>query len=105
MLRSHNTRLDKLAYPTLKEAVWYWLTLGFMSFGGPAGQITMMHDDLVEQKRWISNKRFLHALNFCMVLPGPEAQQLAIYLGWLLHRTKGASLQACYLLHLHFLYW
>lgn len=89
MLRSHNTRLDKLAYPTLKEAVWYWLTLGFMSFGGPAGQIAMMHDDLVEQKRWISNKRFLHALNFCMVLPGPEAQQLAIYLGWLLHRTKG----------------
>jgi len=60
-----------------------------MSFGGPAGQIAMMHHDLVEQKLWISNKRFLHALNFCMVLPGPEAQQLAIYLGWLLHRTKG----------------
>jgi chromate transporter len=80
---------ESQAYPTFKAAFWYWLKLGFMSFGGPAGQIAMMHHDLVEQKRWISNKRFLHALNFCMVLPGPEAQQLAIYLGWLLHRTKG----------------
>lgn len=80
---------DTQAYPSFKDAFWYWLKLGFMSFGGPAGQIAMMHHDLVEQKRWISNKRFLHALNFCMVLPGPEAQQLAIYLGWSLHRTKG----------------
>lgn len=77
------------AAPSFKEAFWYWLTLGFISFGGPAGQIAIMHQDLVEKKRWISDKRFLHALNFCMVLPGPEAQQLAIYLGWLLHRTWG----------------
>lgn len=75
--------------PSFKEAFWYWLKLGFISFGGPAGQIAIMHQDLVEKKRWISEKRFLHALNFCMVLPGPEAQQLAIYLGWLLHRTWG----------------
>ena len=82
--------LDKPpAAPTFKEAFWYWLKLGFISFGGPAGQIAIMHQDLVEKKRWISDKRFLHALNFCMVLPGPEAQQLAIYLGWLLHRTWG----------------
>jgi chromate transporter len=67
----------------------YWLKLGFISFGGPAGQISMMHHDLVEQKRWISEKRFLHALNYCMVLPGPEAQQLATYIGWLMHRTWG----------------
>lgn len=78
--------------PSFKEAFWYWLKLGFISFGGPAGQIAIMHQDLVERKRWISDKRFLHALNFCMVLPGPEAQQLAIYLGWLLHRTWGGIL-------------
>ena len=75
--------------PSFSEAFWYWLKLGFISFGGPAGQIAMMHQDLVDKKRWISEKRFLHALNFCMLLPGPEAQQLAIYLGWLLHRTWG----------------
>lgn len=67
----------------------YWLKLGFISFGGPAGQIAIMHQDLVEKKRWISERRFLHALNYCMLLPGPEAQQLAIYLGWLMHRTWG----------------
>lgn len=67
----------------------FWLKLGFISFGGPAGQIAIMHQELVEQKRWISDKRFLHALNYCMLLPGPEAQQLAIYIGWLLHRTWG----------------
>ena len=67
----------------------YWVRLGFVNFGGPAGQIAMMHRDLVEKRRWISEQRFLHALNFCMVLPGPEAQQLAIYIGWLLHRTPG----------------
>jgi chromate transporter len=71
------------------EALLYWLKLGFISFGGPAGQIAIMHQDLVERKRWISEKRFLHALNFCMVLPGPEAQQLATYIGWLMHRTLG----------------
>jgi chromate transporter len=75
--------------PSLKEAFWYWLKLGFISFGGPAGQIAIMHQDLVENKRWISEKRFLHALNYCMVLPGPEAQQLAIYIGWLMHKTRG----------------
>ena len=67
----------------------YWLKLGFISFGGPAGQIAIMHQELVEHRRWISEKRFLHALNYCMVLPGPEAQQLATYIGWLMHRTWG----------------
>ena len=74
---------------TLKEAFLYWLKLGFISFGGPAGQISIMYQDLVENKRWISKKRFLHALNFCMLLPGPEAQQLATYIGWLMHSTLG----------------
>ena len=73
----------------LAESFIYWLKLGFISFGGPAGQISIMHHDLVEKKRWISEKRFLHALNYCMVLPGPEAQQLAVYIGWLMHRTWG----------------
>jgi chromate transporter len=67
----------------------FWLKLGFISFGGPAGQIAVMHQELVERRRWISEGRFLHALNYCMVLPGPEAQQLATYLGWLMHRTAG----------------
>jgi chromate transporter len=71
------------------EAVAFWLKLGFISFGGPAGQIAIMHTELVERRRWISEKRFLHALNYCMVLPGPEAQQLATYIGWLMHRTWG----------------
>ncbi|GAB3443121.1 chromate efflux transporter [Massilia solisilvae] len=74
---------------TLREAFWYWLKLGFISFGGPAGQIALMHTELVERRRWISERRFLHALNYCMLLPGPEATQLAIYIGWLLHRTAG----------------
>ncbi|WP_353165553.1 chromate efflux transporter [Acinetobacter sp.] len=71
------------------QAFLFWLKLGFISFGGPAGQIAVMHQELVEQKRWISEKRFLHALNYCMLLPGPEAQQLATYIGWLMHRTAG----------------
>lgn len=71
------------------EAVKFWLKLGFISFGGPAGQISIMHQELVERRRWISERRFLHALNYCMVLPGPEAQQLATYIGWLMHRTWG----------------
>jgi len=75
--------------PTFSEAFRYWLKLGFISFGGPTGQIAIMHQDLVERKRWISEKRFLHALNYCMVLPGPEAQQLATYIGWMMHRTWG----------------
>jgi chromate transporter len=75
--------------PTFREAFRFWLKLGFVSFGGPTGQIAMMHAELVEKKRWIDNSRFLHALNFCMLLPGPEAQQLAIYIGWLWHKTRG----------------
>ncbi|OQW40922.1 MAG: chromate transporter [Proteobacteria bacterium SG_bin4] len=71
------------------EAFRYWLKLGFISFGGPAGQISLMHQELVEQRRWISEQRFMHALNYTMVLPGPEAQQLAIYIGWLMHGTWG----------------
>ncbi|MDP2396924.1 MAG: chromate efflux transporter [Burkholderiales bacterium] len=71
------------------DAFRFWLKLGFISFGGPAGQIAIMHQELVEKRRWISERRFLHALNYCMVLPGPEAQQLATYIGWLMHRTWG----------------
>jgi len=74
---------------SLRQAFWFWLKLGFISFGGPAGQIAIMHTELVERRRWISERRFLHALNYCMVLPGPEAQQLATYIGWLMHRTWG----------------
>ena len=77
------------APPTFSEAFRFWLRLGFISFGGPAGQIAIMHAELVERRRWISGERFLHALNFCMLLPGPEAQQLATYAGWLLHGTRG----------------
>jgi len=75
--------------PTRGEALRYWFRLGCLSFGGPAGQIALMHRELVDEKRWISERRFLHALNYCMVLPGPEAQQLATYIGWLMHRTWG----------------
>ena len=75
--------------PTFKEALSFWIKLGFISFGGPAGQIAIMHEYLVEKKKWISESRFMHALNYCMFLPGPEAQQLAIYTGWLLHGLKG----------------
>jgi chromate transporter len=75
--------------PTFAEAFRFWLKLGFISFGGPTGQIAIMQTELVEKKKWISQSRFLHALNFCMLLPGPEAQQLAIYIGWLLHKIRG----------------
>ena len=74
---------------SLKEAILYWLKLGFISFGGPAGQISMMYDEVVEKKKWISEKSFLHALNYTMILPGPEAQQLATYIGWLMHGRIG----------------
>ena len=73
----------------LGEALRFWLKLGFISFGGPAGQIALMHEALVVKRRWLSERRFLHALNYCMLLPGPEAQQLATYIGWLMHRTRG----------------
>src|SRR5215471_13427582 len=75
--------------PSFREAFLFWLKLGFISFGGPTGQIAIMHQELVERRKWISEARFLHALNYCMLLPGPEAQQLATYVGWLLHRTWG----------------
>lgn len=81
--------------PTFREAFRFWLKLGFISFGGPAGQIAIMHTELVDRKRWIDNDRFLHALNFCMLLPGPEATQLAIYCGWRLHRTWGGIVAGC----------
>ena len=76
-------------HPTFAEATKVWATIGVLSFGGPAGQIALMHRILVEERKWISEPRFLHALNFCMLLPGPEAQQLATYVGWLLHGTRG----------------
>ncbi|MCI3953111.1 MAG: chromate transporter, partial [Burkholderiales bacterium] len=90
-MATRNTE-DKSAPPaqvTLREAFWFWFKLGFISFGGPTGQIAIMHQELVERRRWISEQRFLHALNYCMVLPGPEATQLATYIGWLMHKTRG----------------
>jgi chromate transporter len=75
--------------PSFNDALRFWLKLGFVSFGGPAGQIAIMHRELVERARWVSERRFLHALNYCMLLPGPEAQQLATYIGWLLHGVRG----------------
>ncbi|HSV71890.1 MAG TPA: chromate efflux transporter [Methylibium sp.] len=80
---------ERPAPVSFAEALRFWLKLGFISFGGPAGQIAIMHTELVERRRWISERRFLHALNYCMLLPGPEAQQLATYIGWLMHRTWG----------------
>ncbi|HJV59459.1 MAG TPA: chromate efflux transporter [Albitalea sp.] len=88
-MQPHPTASSPPAPVSLAQAFWFWLELGFISFGGPAGQIAIMHAELVERRRWISEKRFLHALNYCMVLPGPEAQQLATYIGWMLHRTRG----------------
>ena len=85
----HDSSPEAPAAVSLTAAFWYWLKLGFISFGGPAGQIALMHTDLVERKRWISEQRFLHALNYCMLLPGPEAMQLAVYIGWLMHRSIG----------------
>src|SRR3954469_22449141 len=80
---------DRQLAPSFAEATRFWVKLGFISFGGPTGQIAIMQTELVEKKKWISQSRFLHALNFCMLLPGPEAQQLAIYIGWLLHKIRG----------------
>jgi len=80
---------DGRPWPTLAEALRVWARIALLSFGGPAGQIAVMHRILVEEKRWLGEKRFLHALNFCMLLPGPEAQQLTVYIGWLMHRTAG----------------
>ena len=80
---------DARPHPTFAEAFRFWLKLGCISFGGPTGQIAIMHEELVVRRRWISDARFMHALNYCMLLPGPEATQLATYIGWLLHRTRG----------------
>ena len=88
-MSSHNNNVTRVEKPSFKEAFWFWLKLGFISFGGPAGQIAIMHEFLVEKKKWISESRFLHALNYTMILPGPEAQQLATYTGWLIHGTRG----------------
>lgn len=77
-----------VTHPSFGEAFRFWLKLGFISFGGPAGQISIMYQELVDKRRWISNERFLNALNYCMLLPGPEAQQLAAYIGWLLHKIQ-----------------
>lgn len=81
--------VDTSSPVSFREALSFWFKLGWISFGGPAGQIALMHQELVERRRWLSERRFLHALNYCMVLPGPEAQQLATYIGWLMHRTWG----------------
>jgi len=89
MSESGETNEGTSGLPTFREAMRYWVRLGFLSFGGPAGQIAMMHRDLVEKRKWLSEGHFLHALNFCMLLPGPEAQQLATYLGWRLHGWRG----------------
>jgi chromate transporter len=86
---THISKDEVRISPSFKEAFLFWLKLGWISFGGPAGQIAIMHQELVDRKKWISNDRFLHALNYCMLLPGPEAQQLATYIGWLLHKTRG----------------
>src|SRR5260221_8303527 len=83
--------MNKNARPTIafSEALAFWLKLGFISFGGPAGQIAIMHRVVVDEKKWVEEQRFLHALNFCVLLPGPEAQKLATYIGWLLHGVRG----------------
>lgn len=88
-MRNQTTPIAPIPKPSFREAFYFWLKLGFISFGGPAGQIGIMHTFLVDQKKWISDRKFLHALNYCMLLPGPEAQQLATYIGWLLHGTAG----------------
>jgi chromate transporter len=90
-LQTSSTSVVPVQKPTFVEALRFWLKLGFVSFGGPTGQIAIMHAELVEKRRWISEERFLHPLNFCMLLPGPEAQQLAIYIGWSLHGTWGGA--------------
>jgi chromate transporter len=88
-----------VASPSLAEAFWVWVKVGLLSFGGPTGQIALMHTELVERRRWVSDNRFLHALHYCMLLPGPEAHQLSIYIGWLLHRTRGGLIAGtCFVL-------
>lgn len=101
-----DARKPVVVRPTIGDATLFWLKLGFISFGGPAGQIAILHTEVVEKRRWISEQRFLHALNYCMLLPGPEAQQLATYIGWLLHGTKGGIIAgALFVLPSAFLLW
>ena len=88
-LKVTTTLVEAVPSVSFWQALKFWFKLGFISFGGPAGQIAIMHEELVVRRRWLSEKRFLHALNYCMVLPGPEAQQLATYIGWLMHKTRG----------------
>ncbi|OJF90377.1 chromate efflux transporter [Pararhizobium antarcticum] len=88
-MRERHLSAEAPPHPTLAEAARVWGRIGLLSFGGPAGQIALMHRELVDERRWVSESRFLHALNYCMLLPGPEAQQLATYIGWLLHGTRG----------------
>lgn len=88
-MNAENTPSGAVSHPSFQEALAVWVQIGLLSFGGPAGQIALMHRILVEEKKWVSEKRFLHALNYCMLLPGPEAQQLATYIGWLLHGLRG----------------
>src|SRR5919202_4867819 len=88
------------------EAFWFWVKLGFINFGGPAGQIAIMHRELVERKRWVSESQYLRALNFCMLLPGPEAQQVATYIGWRLHGTLGGLVAGSFfVIPLVFVFW
>ena len=86
-----DSQAEAKASPSFGEAFWLWFKIGCINFGGPAGQIAMMHRMLVDEKKWIDEPRFLHALNFCMLLPGPEAQKLATYIGWALHGVRGAD--------------
>jgi chromate transporter len=90
--------METIKHPSFKETFQFWLLFGFISFGGPTGQIAIMFTELVEKRKWISESRFLHALNFCMLLPGPEAIQLAIYIGWLLHGTLGGLVAGIFFL-------
>ena len=90
-VQSESLPLGTTASPSFGEAFRLWLKIGCINFGGPAGQIAMMHRMLVDEKKWIDEPRFLHALNFCMLLPGPEAQKLATYIGWALHGVRGGS--------------
>src|SRR2546430_16624891 len=101
-----DARPESTRHPSFAEAFRFWLKLGFISFGGPTGQIAIMHTELVEKRKWIGEERFLHALNYCMLLPGPEAQQLAVYAGWLLHKTRGGIVAgALFVLPSAFILW
>src|ERR1700710_3311735 len=88
-MRQPDSATAEARMPTFGQALRVWTKIGLLSFGGPAGQIALLHREVVDDRNWVSDRRFLHALNFCTLLPGPEAQQLAVYLGWLMHGTRG----------------